>query len=180
MPHNAIANIYIHTRCHNTMSYCQVEVCRLSNLPDLDQSNAFVRSTLKNWIHNTVATYGFDGIRVDTSPEVPKQFWSEYTQSAGVFSIGEVFNGNPKYVAGYQGPLAATLNYPMYYKLLNAFQQKQSMRDIHNGVLQNSVFQDISVLGNFLDNHDNPRFLHNNGDKTVLKNGLAYVIFAEV
>ena len=111
---------------------------------------------------------------------MPKQFWSEYTQSAGVFSIGEVFNGNPKYVAGYQGSLAATLNYPMYYKLLNAFQHKQSMKNIHNGILQNSVFPDTSVLGNFLDNHDNPRFLSNNGDSTTLKNGLAYVIFAEV
>ena len=155
-------------------------MCRLSNLPDLDQSNSFVRSTLKNWIHSTVSTYGFDGIRVDTSPEVPKQFWSEYTQSAGVFSIGEVFNGNPKYVAGYQGALAATLNYPMYYKLLNAFQHKQSMRNIHDGIAQNSVFPDTSVLGNFLDNHDNPRFLSNNGDSTTLKNALAYIIFAEV
>ena len=159
----------------------QVEVCRLSNLPDLDQSNSFVRSTLKNWIHNTVSTYGFDGIRVDTSPEVPKQFWSKYTQSAGVFSIGEVFNGNPKYVASYQGSaLTSTLNYPMYYKLLDAFQHRKSMTNIHDGVAQNSVFPDASILGNFLDNHDNPRFLSNNGDSTVLKNGLAYIIFAEV
>ena len=157
-----------------------MEICRLANLPDLDQSNSFVRSTLKNWIHDTISSYGFDGIRVDTSPEVPKNFWSEYSQSAGVFSIGEVFNGNPNYVASYQGSLSSTLNYPMYYKLLNAFQQSQSMRSIHDGVTQNSVFRDVSILGNFLDNHDNPRFLHNNGDTTILKNGLAYIIFAEV
>lgn len=157
-----------------------MEVCRLANLPDLDQSNSFVRSTLKNWIHDKISTYGFDGIRCDTTPEVPKDFWSEYSQSAGVYSIGEVFNGDPDYVAGYQGPLDATLNYPMYYKLKNAFQSKQSMRNIHDGVEQNSVFPDVSVLGNFLDNHDNPRFLHNQGDRTILKNGLAYIVFAEV
>ena len=80
----------------------QVEVCRLANLPDLDQSNSFVRSTLTNWIKQTVSRYGFDGIRVDTSPEVPKDFWSEYSQSAGVYSVGEVFSGNPDYVSGYQ------------------------------------------------------------------------------
>ena len=45
---------------------------------------------------------------------------------------------------------------------------------------QNEVFPDVSVLGNFLDNHDNPRFLHNNPDRVTLKNALAYVIFAEV
>lgn len=158
----------------------QVEVCRLANLPDLDQSNSYVRSTLKNWIHSTIETYGFDGIRIDTTPEVPKDFWSEYTQSAGVFSIGEVFNGNPQYVAGYQGPENSLLNYPMYYKLLNAFQERQTMRNIHDGVTANmAAFQDVSVLGNFLDNHDNPRFLSKNSDYNTLKNALAYIIFAE-
>ena len=155
-------------------------MCRLANLPDLDQSNSYVRSTLKNWVHTMIQTYGFDGIRIDTTPEVPKDFWSEYTQSAGVFSIGEVFNGNPQYVAGYQGPEDATLNYPMYYKLAAAFQQRNTMRNIHDGVTQNSVFKDVSVLGNFLDNHDNSRFLNKNGDYNTLKNALAYIVFAEV
>ena len=68
----------------------------------------------------------------------------------------------------------------MYYKLYNAFQEKQTMRNIHDGVEQNSVFPDVSILGNFLDNHDNPRFLHNNGDWSTLKNALAYIVFAEV
>lgn len=158
-----------------------MEVCRLANLPDLDQSNQFVRSTLKKWIYNTIQTYNLDGIRIDTVPEVPKGFWSEYTQSAGVYSVGEVFNGDPNYVAGYQGPLDGLLNYPMYYHVTKAYQQKQSAREIHNGVNQNKgVFKDVSVLGNFIDNHDNARFLHNNGDWTTIKNALAYVIYAEV
>ena len=157
-----------------------MEVCRLDNLPDLDQSNSFVETTLTQWVGSTISQYGFDGIRVDTTPEVPKSFWYKYSQSAGVFSIGEVFNGDPDYVSGYQGPLDATLNYPMYYKLKNAFQSRETMRNIHDGVEQNSVFHDVSVLGNFLDNQDNKRFLNNNGDTAVLKNGLAYIIFAEV
>ena len=156
-------------------------MCRLANLPDLDQSNSYVRETLKTWIKNTISTYGFDGIRIDSTPEVPKDFWSEYTQSAGVFSIGEVDNGNPSYNAGYQGPEDATLNYPMYYKLRTAFQEHGSMKNIHDGVTQNrNAFKDVSVLGNFLDNHDNPRFLSKNGDYTALMNALAYIIFAEV
>ena len=157
-----------------------MEVCRLANLPDLDQSNGFVHSTLTKWVHDTVQEYGFDGIRIDTVPEVSKDFWSDYTRSAGVYSVGEVFNGNPGYVAGYQGSVAATLNYPMYFKLKNAFQDRQSMKNIHDGVEQNSVFPDVSILGNFLDNHDNNRFLSANRDWNVLKNALAYVIFAEV
>lgn len=159
-----------------------MEVCRLSNLPDLDQSNSFVRSTLKRWVHDTVQTYGFDGIRIDSVPEVPKDFWTEYTQSAGVYSVGEIFNGDLRYVSGYQGSAVdGTLNYPMYYKLKNAFQEKQTMRNIHDGVTQNlALFKDVSVLGNFVDNHDNERFLSENKDWNVLKNALAYIIFAEV
>jgi len=40
---------------------------------------------LKDWIKNLVQTYNFDGIRIDTIPEVPKDFWKEFAQSAGVF-----------------------------------------------------------------------------------------------
>ena len=158
----------------------QVELCRLANLPDLNQTDTFVSSTLTGWVQKTVSQYGFDGLRVDTAPEVAKSFWSLYSKAAGVFTIGEVFNGNPQYVSGYQGPLDATLNYPMYYKLYNAFQESESMTNVHDGVAQNNVFPDVSVLGNFLDNHDNPRFLNNNPDTTVLKNALVYVVFAEV
>ena len=99
---------------------------------------------------------------------------------AGVYSVGEVFNGNPSYVAGYQGSVDALLNYPMYYHLKDAFQYRKSMRTIHDGVQANSVFRDVSILGNFLDNHDNDRFLHNQKDWSMLKNALAYVIYAEV
>jgi len=44
-----------------------------------------VRGYLKSWIQNLVKDFGFDGIRIDTIPEVPKDFWSEYGQAAGVF-----------------------------------------------------------------------------------------------
>ena len=157
-----------------------MEVCRLADLPDLDQSNSFVRTTLTQWVASTVSKYGFDGIRVDTTPNVPKDFWSKYSKSAGVFSIGDVFNEDPGYVSGYQGPLDATLNYPMYYKLKDAFTKYGNMESIRDGIQQNSVFHDVSVLGNFLDNHDIERFLNINGDTTVLKNALAYIMFAEV
>lgn len=63
----------------------EVEDCRLAFLPDLDQSNDYVRNYLKDWVKNLVNDFGFDGIRIDTIPEVPKEFWSEYGESAGVF-----------------------------------------------------------------------------------------------
>ena len=79
----------------------QVENCRLARLPDLDQGNSYVRQYLKDWIHNLVQKYGFDGIRIDTIPEVPKDFWREYGQASGVFQMGECFNGFDGYVGDY-------------------------------------------------------------------------------
>jgi hypothetical protein len=64
-------------------SYCQiqdwtnqqqVEFCWLANLPDLAQENSYVASTLTAWINNTVQTYGFDGIRIDTVPGLPSYY----------------------------------------------------------------------------------------------------------
>jgi alpha-amylase len=48
-----------------------------------------------------VSTFSFDGIRIDSIAEVPKDFWSEFGASAGVFQMGEAFNGNPAYVGPY-------------------------------------------------------------------------------
>jgi alpha-amylase len=96
-----------------------------------------VRNYLKNWVHSTVQTYGFDGIRIDTCPEVSKDFWREYAQSAGVFQIGEVMNGDIGYVSGYQGPdkaLDATLNYPLYYTIKSVFNYKQSMYQLRTNL----------------------------------------------
>ncbi len=66
-----------------------------------------MNTTLNQWISNAVSTYQFDGIRVDTTPEVSKDFWWGYIASSGVYSVGEVFNGDVSYVAGYQQPNGA-------------------------------------------------------------------------
>lgn len=58
-----------------------------------------MRSYLKSWVRNVVQKFNFDGIRIDTIPEVPKDFWYEYNQASGVFQMGECFNGDAGYVA---------------------------------------------------------------------------------
>lgn len=144
-------------------------------MPDLNQSNDWVRGYLKDWVKNLVNTYGFDGIRIDTIPEVPKDFWSEYRQSAGVFQMGECFNGDPAYVGPYQGPLDGVFNYPMYYTIKDVFGSGQSMYGIKNRYAEESQhFRDLDTLGLFVDNHDNARFLHDHGDQTMFKGALAF------
>ena len=67
------------------------------------------------------------------------------------------------------------------YKVNEIFMRRQSMYQIRTGIQSNGdAFPDTSILGNFLDNHDNPQFLSGNPDWTLLKNGLAYIMFSEV
>jgi len=159
----------------------EVEVCRLAGLPDLKQENPWVAKTLQDWIGNViVGKYGADGLRIDTIPEVPGWFWKQFAASAGVYTVGEVFNGDPKYVGPYQQYLDGTLNYPMYYKIRDVFQSGRDMRELDQGRAANqNSFQNLDYLGTFVDNHDNARFLHQNNDWNVYRAALTYVLMGE-
>jgi alpha-amylase len=149
----------------------------LSDLPDLNQGNSYVRDYLKNWVKNLVATYKFDGIRIDTIPEVPKDFWSEYGAASGVFQMGEVFNGDSNYVGGYQGPVTAVFNYPMYFTIKDVFGSGKSMYNIKNRFAEEEgKFKDIDALGVFVDNHDNARFLNSFRDEKKFFGALTFAL----
>lgn len=172
---------HYHNKCEiqNWNDQNEVENCRLADLPDLSQQNDYVRGYLKNWIKNLVSTYEFDGIRIDTIPEVPKDFWAEYGQASGVFQMGECFNGDPAYVGPYQGALTGLFNYPMYYTIKDVFGGKQSMYGIKNRFEQEGPhFQDLNSLGIFVDNHDNARFLSQYNDRNMFKNALVFALTA--
>jgi len=91
-----------------------------------------VRQYLKDWVKGIVTKYGFDGIRIDTIPEVPKDFWAEYGPASGVFQMGEVFNGDPAYVGPYQGPVTGLFNYLMFYTISDVFGAHKSMYGFRN------------------------------------------------
>ena len=99
---------YYHSKCQieDWNNQQQVEQCRLANLPDLDQTNSFVASTLNGWAAS-LASYGFDGLRIDTVPEVSGSFWSGFNNAAGMYCVGEALNGDVGYVSGYQKYLDA-------------------------------------------------------------------------
>ena len=53
-----------------------------------------------------------DGLRIDSSSEVDKAFFPPFESAAGVYAVGEVFNGDPAYVCPYQNYVSGVLNYP--------------------------------------------------------------------
>lgn len=157
----------------------QVEQCRLLRLPDLSQENPFVRQYLVDWIKRLVAKFGFDGIRIDTVPHIEKKFWTEFTQSAGVYSIGEVLNAKDSYIGDYQNYMDGMLNYGMWYTIRDVFSSRGSMKQIsYRWKSIENNFKDVDLLGLFVDNHDNPRFLFGNGDWRAFKSALAFALTA--
>jgi len=159
----------------------QVEQCRLSGLPDLDQNNAFVRTTLKTWIGNLTQHFDIDGVRVDTVPEIHPDFWNEFNAAAGTYCLGEVFNGNIDYVAGYQNHMDGIFSYPLFFTMRSVFQNKGTPMSNIEALLGPSgtiwaKFKDPGLLGNFIDNHDNARFLNAQGDVHMYMNALAVTL----
>jgi alpha-amylase len=141
---------YYHSKCQivDWNDQSQVEYCRLSNLPDLDQTNEFVKDALVAWVSSLKDQYNFDGLRIDTIPEVNTDFWDEFVPAANMYCVGEVFNGNIDYVAPYQNHVDGVLSYPLYYTMLDVYASQQSMYKIQDMV---SIYLSICLF-NYLNN----------------------------
>ncbi len=156
-----------------------IETCRIAGLRDVNTESSEIQTLYQDWVSWLVTEYSFDGVRIDTVKHVNKEFWPGFSSAAGVYTIGEVFDGDVNYLAGYAGLMSGLLNYAIYYPMNNFYQQtgsSQAMVDMHNQI--SSAFPDPAALGTFLDNHDNPRWLNSKNDLSLLKNALAYVILS--
>ena len=163
----------------NTLYSENCEHCRLSGLPDLDQDNGYVKQQLNAWVGSLVKEFNFDGVRVDTVPEVKPAFWKSFNEAAGTFAIGEVFNGDVDYVSPFQGAaLDGVLSYPMYFQLRNVYASQQSFTELQtlSDAMPNK-FSDTSIIGSFVGNHDNPRFLNQRNDHVAYRNALLNMLF---
>ena len=156
----------------------QIENCRLSGLPDLKQENSWVTETLLAWIKDIVSKYNIDGIRIDTIMEVPKDFWTKFKDAAGVFQIGEAFNGDVSYVADYQNYLDSVFNYPLYYTIESSF--CGSFRNLEGYWFNSrSIFPAPQYAASFVENHDNPRFLNRCNDIGKFTNAVVFSLLWE-
>lgn len=156
-----------------------IEDCRISGLPDLNTQSTEIRNVLNTWVSWLVTEYQFDGVRIDTVKHVQQDFWPAFASAAGVYSIGELWDGNPSYLAQYARLMPGLLNYATYYPMNRFYQQTGSSQDLVDMInTVSKAFPDPTALGTFLDNHDNPRWLNIKNDQTLLKNALAFVILS--
>ena len=177
-PFNRAEHYHDWCEINNWGNQWEVENCRLCGLPDLKQENDWVTQKLLEWIHDLVQKYEIDGIRIDTIMEVPKWFWDKFRQSAGVFQIGEAFNGNTGYVADYQHHLDSVFNYPLYYKIEYSF--CGSFRNLESYWFNDrKIFPAPEYTATFVENHDNPRFLNRCHDRNKFTNAVIFSLVWE-
>lgn len=167
-----------HTDCDiDYNNQTSVEVCWIANLPDIKTTDSTIRTMFHDWVSWLVSEYGFDGLRVDTVKHVEKDFWPGFAEASGVYTVGEVWDGDVNYLAGYDGLLGGLLDYATYYPMNRFYQKQGSSQDLANMVSSvASSFDDPAALGAFLDNHDNPRWLNQESDTALLKNALTFVM----
>lgn len=63
-------------------------------LPDLDTENSYVVSTLEKYIGDFVKNYKVDGLRIDATKNIRKEFWTGFCKAAGVYCQGEVWTAD--------------------------------------------------------------------------------------
>jgi glycosidase len=141
----------------------------VTEMPDLNQSNSFVKNYL---IQNTIwwiEYSGLDGIREDTYPYVNQHFLSEWAKS--IFEeypdfniVGEVWINEPAFIAPFQRSSKVALKEKTYLPSVTDFalmesiskvvQGKQSISSIYKCLSKDYLYDDPNMLVTFLDNHD--------------------------
>ena len=144
----------------------EVENGWLYDLPDLNQDNPETRKYLldaaKWWITET----GIDGYRLDTVKHVSKDFWTDFAKAVksvnkDFYLLGEVWHDNPNVVTGYQETgIDGFMDFSQNDSLRTAFSKPdQSLGWLFSNAERNEkIFDRPELLGQFVDNHDMPRF----------------------
>ncbi|KAL9637474.1 MAG: hypothetical protein Q9204_001869 [Flavoplaca sp. TL-2023a] len=152
----------------------------LSNQTAVEQCWLGDEQTYGQWISSLVSVFGIDGLRIDTVKHVEKSFWSNFKSAAGIYTLGEVFDGAMNYTCPYQEQLDGLLDYPLYYPLIRAFQDSNgSMASLGTALttIQDSC-RDPTLLATFSENHDIPRFLSQRNDMNAQMNIIVFTILS--
>ena len=147
-------------------------------LPDLNQRDPEVEKYL---IQNTLwwlAQVGFDSIRMDTLPHVPRPFWEKWMSAVKkeypkVNVLGELYDGDPALLAYFQGGrrghdgvdtrLDTLYDFGLFYPIRNAFAQGKNIREISQIFAKDWLYPNSRVLTTFLGVHDMERFMNEKG-----------------
>lgn len=136
-------------------------------LPDLAQEKPevyeYLRAASAHWVQGLQPA----GFRLDAVKHVGNDFWHRYTKDIkkiapkGFETIGELYNGNPEYIAGgfVEGGFDTLFDFPLYFAMTDVFCKDVDVRRLASIHSLDRLYQDSSKLITFADNHDVPRVL---------------------
>ncbi|KAK8044272.1 alpha-amylase [Apiospora rasikravindrae] len=151
------------------------------SLPDLKTEDSGIRDTFSDWIKDLVAKYSIDGMRIDSVKHVEKDFWPGFLEAAGIYGIGEVFDGNPAIYGDWQKYMQGLMNYPLFYWVQQTFSNPSATMDnLVNGInTMKGQVADTTALGVFIENHDQARFPSLTSDMSLAKNAIAFTLLSD-
>ncbi|MCY7374924.1 MAG: cyclomaltodextrinase N-terminal domain-containing protein [Pyrinomonadaceae bacterium] len=147
-------------------------------LPDFNQSDPEVEKYL---IQNSLwwlEMNGFDAIRMDTLPHVPRTFWAKWAteikrEYPNVNILGELYDGDPALLAyfqkgkvGHDGVdtnIDTLFDFGLFYPIRAAFGRGESIRGISQMFAKDWLYPNSEVLTTFLGVHDMERFMNEKG-----------------
>ena len=185
---------------HGTESHHINETWQIWTLPDINASSELKRSVLDGWFVNAlpdmnqedpdVAQYeiqnalwwvgetGFDGIRQDTLPYVPRAFWRDWSaalkrQYPDLRVVGEVFDQNPAVTSFFQGGaprydgidsgIDTVFDFPAYYCIRDVFAAGKPVDTCAKTLAEDRLYTNPNLLVTFLGLHDVARFMNEKG-----------------
>ena len=173
---------YYHKDCPVTSYVCETEEiqhCRLLNLPDLNQDNAYTKQQLLKYVQWLMTEFEFDGIRADTVMYIKNSFWAEAQATANAYIAGEVYSDFSCNLNYARNGIDATLNYPLFFTVRKVYQSGQSMRTLGDAYRQQQQYPHPTWEANFIDNQDQDRWLSGNGYVPLYQSALAHMYFSD-
>jgi alpha-amylase len=155
---------YYHSWCNITDfdNYTDAQFCWLGDeqvaLPDLNTESQEVSNMMNEWAAQLVANYSIDGFRVDAAKHVGDDFLKNFAAAAGIFTIGEVFEGDAYKFCPYQDLMPSMTNYPTYFPMIQAFTKGNISALAQATQITKKTCGDTTALASFSENHDLPRF----------------------
>ncbi|EPY49813.1 alpha-amylase Aah3 [Schizosaccharomyces cryophilus OY26] len=155
-------------------------------LADLNVESSDVKKYLDKHIHSSVQQLDFDGLRIDAVKMMNESFFPDFVKSAGVFSMGEVFDYDPNVLCDYMNYDIGVTNYVVRLGLNFSFMAhdkfqpnkgfgtlKDQTELMTSGKCSNS---DLGQMLIFLDNHDLPRYASYTDDQAIIMSAYSFAI----
>ncbi len=153
-------------------------------MPKWNTNNSEVKKYLIGIALAYIQDFGIDGLRLDVSDEVSHEMWRELRRAVkGVKSdaliLGEVWHENAHYLRGDQ--FDGVMNYKLQKIFIDYFAERtadaQAGCDRISELWLKNTEQANTMMLNFLDNHDTPRFLrYAGGNKDAVLSAFAAMV----